>query len=62
MAATELAAIATLLASDLLGPLALLEERWLDKAFRDVYDFEFKGSSDVHRLSVFQEVLKEAVG
>lgn len=63
LTATRLAEEATLLAVDLLGPTALLEHPWLDKTYRDVRAFEFmEGSGDIHRLTVFQGVLRDAGG
>lgn len=60
LTATRLAEEATLLAVELLGPTALLEHRWLDKTYRDVRAFEFmEGAGDIHRLLVFQGVLRD---
>lgn len=45
---------------ELLDPTALVRDRWLNKASRDMLAFEFmEGTSDIHRLSMFQDVLKE---
>ncbi|MDT8912949.1 acyl-CoA dehydrogenase family protein [Amycolatopsis sp. PS_44_ISF1] len=57
--AVRLAEEATLLAVRLLGPTALLEHPWLAKTYRDVRAFEYmEGAGDVHRLLVFQGVLR----
>jgi alkylation response protein AidB-like acyl-CoA dehydrogenase len=63
LVATRLAEESTLLAVDLLGPTALLEHPWLDKTYRDVRAFEFmEGAGDIHRLMVFQGVLRHCDG
>lgn len=57
--AAQLAEESTLLAAELLGPASLIEHPWLDKTYRDARAFEFmEGSGEIHRLSVFQGVLK----
>ncbi|MDH6134308.1 alkylation response protein AidB-like acyl-CoA dehydrogenase [Kitasatospora sp. MAA4] len=57
--AAELAEQSTLLAADLLGPAALLEDPLLDKLYRDARAFEFmEGTGHIQRLAVFQGVLK----
>jgi alkylation response protein AidB-like acyl-CoA dehydrogenase len=49
----------TLLAAELLGPAALVEHPWLEKAYRDMRGFEFmEGTTNIHKLSVFQGLLK----
>jgi alkylation response protein AidB-like acyl-CoA dehydrogenase len=59
MRAAAVAEDLTLLAADLLGPASLVEHPWLDKAYRDVRAFEFmEGTRNIHRLSVFQGLLK----
>ena len=59
MRAARLVEDATLLAAELLGPGSLLEHPWLDKTYRDVRALEFmEGVGDIHRLSVFQGVLR----
>jgi alkylation response protein AidB-like acyl-CoA dehydrogenase len=59
MRAAQVGAAATLLAADLLGPASLLEHPWVAKICRDVRGFELmEGTSNVHRLSVFQGLLK----
>lgn len=61
MQATNTAEDATLLAAELLGPAALIEHPWLEKICRDVRAFEFmEGTTNVHRLSVFQGLMKGA--
>lgn len=63
LTAARLAEEATLLAVDLLGPTALLDHPWLDKAYRDVRAFEFmEGAGDIHRMLVFQGVLRDPGG
>lgn len=63
LTAARLAEEATLLAVDLLGPTALLEHPWLDKTYRDVRAFEFmEGAGDIHRMLVFQGVLRDSGG
>jgi alkylation response protein AidB-like acyl-CoA dehydrogenase len=57
--AAELAEHCTLLAADLLGPAALLEDPVLNKLYRDARAFEFmEGTGHIQRLAVFQGVLK----
>lgn len=59
LTAVRLAEEATLFAAELLGPTALLEHPWLAKTYRDVRAFEFMdGVGDIHRLLVFQGVLR----
>ncbi|HEY2443903.1 MAG TPA: acyl-CoA dehydrogenase family protein [Streptosporangiaceae bacterium] len=59
MRAARLAEQTTLLAAELLGPASLIEHPWLEKAHRDVRAFELmEGTSNIHRLSVFQGMLK----
>ncbi|MEV4313254.1 acyl-CoA dehydrogenase [Actinocrispum sp. NPDC049592] len=59
MRAAQLGERATLLAAELLGPASLIEHPWLEKAYRDLRAFEFmEGTSNLHRLSVFQGLLK----
>ncbi|WP_232666638.1 acyl-CoA dehydrogenase family protein [Pseudonocardia sp. TRM90224] len=59
LGASRLAEEATLLAVELLGPTTLLEDPWLAKAYRDVRAFEIMdGVGDLHRLQVFQGVLR----
>ncbi|ALG10437.1 acyl-CoA dehydrogenase family protein [Kibdelosporangium phytohabitans] len=59
MRAAQLGEDATLLAAELLGPGSLIEHPWLEKAYRDVRGFEFmEGTSNLHRLSVFQGLLR----
>jgi alkylation response protein AidB-like acyl-CoA dehydrogenase len=39
----------------------LLEHPWLEKTYRDVRAFEImKGTTNPHRLSIFQGLLKDA--
>lgn len=58
--AAHLAEEATLLAADLLGPASLIEDRWLEKTYRDVRAFELmEGTTNLHRLSVFQGLRKD---
>ncbi|WP_035794617.1 acyl-CoA dehydrogenase family protein [Kitasatospora mediocidica] len=57
--AAELAEHCTLLAADLLGPAALLDDPLLNKLYRDARAFEFmEGTGHIQRLAVFQGVLK----
>ncbi|AVT38383.1 acyl-CoA dehydrogenase family protein [Plantactinospora sp. BB1] len=57
--AARLAEEATLLATRLLGPAALVEHPWLEKIYRDVRAFEImEGTTNLHRMSVFRGVLK----
>jgi len=57
--AARLAEEATLLAADLLGPASLVEDRWLEKTYRDVRAFELmEGTTNLHRISVFQGLRK----
>ncbi|MYU20921.1 acyl-CoA dehydrogenase [Streptomyces sp. SID8352] len=57
--AAELAEAATLAAAELLGPAALLEDPWLEKAYRDARAFEFmEGTGHIQRLAVFQGVTR----
>ncbi|MFD9734984.1 acyl-CoA dehydrogenase family protein [Umezawaea sp. NPDC059074] len=59
MRAAQLGEQATILAAELLGPASLVEHPWLEKAYRDLRAFEFmEGTSNLHRLSVFQGLLK----
>ena len=59
MRAAQLGERATILAAELLGPASLIEHPWLEKAYRDLRAFEFmEGTSNLHRLSVFQGLLK----
>jgi alkylation response protein AidB-like acyl-CoA dehydrogenase len=59
MRAAQLGERATILAAELLGPASLIEHPWLEKAYRDLRAFEFmEGTSNLHRLSVFQGILK----
>jgi alkylation response protein AidB-like acyl-CoA dehydrogenase len=59
MRAAQLGERATILAAELLGPASLIEHPWLEKAYRDQRAFEFmEGTSNLHRLSVFQGLLK----
>nr|WP_042193684.1 acyl-CoA dehydrogenase family protein [Kibdelosporangium sp. MJ126-NF4]CEL20846.1 Butyryl-CoA dehydrogenase [Kibdelosporangium sp. MJ126-NF4]CTQ98349.1 Butyryl-CoA dehydrogenase (EC 1.3.8.1) [Kibdelosporangium sp. MJ126-NF4] len=61
LTAARLAEEATLLAVGLLGPTALLDHPWLGKTYRDVRGFEIMdGTADLHRLQVFQGVLRAA--
>jgi alkylation response protein AidB-like acyl-CoA dehydrogenase len=58
--AAHLAEEATLLAAGLLGPASLIEDRWLDKTYRDVRAFELmEGTTNLHRMSVFQGLRKD---
>lgn len=58
--AAHLAEEASLLAADLLGPASLIEDRWLEKTYRDVRAFELmEGTTNLHRLSVFQGLRKD---
>lgn len=60
MGAAQVAEQATLLAADLLGPASLIEHPWLEKTYRDVRAFEvMEGTTNLHRLSVFQGLLKD---
>ncbi|MGW3199694.1 acyl-CoA dehydrogenase family protein [Streptomyces sp. NPDC001118] len=57
--AAELAERCTLLAAELLGPAALLEDPLLDKWYRDARAIEFmEGTGHIQRLAVFQGVFK----
>lgn len=57
--AAELAEESTRLAAELLGPGSLLTDPFLDKLYRDARAFEFmEGTGQIHRLAVFQGVLK----
>lgn len=57
--AAHLAELASLLAADLLGPASLIEDRWLEKTYRDVRAFELmEGTTNLHRQSVFQGLRK----
>ncbi|KJK56570.1 acyl-CoA dehydrogenase family protein [Saccharothrix sp. ST-888] len=57
--AAELAEYCTLVAADLLGPAALLEDPLLNRLYRDARAFEFmEGTGHIQRLAVFQGVLK----
>lgn len=57
--AAHLAEEASLLAADLLGPASLIEDRWLEKTYRDVRAFELmEGTTNLHRQSVFQGLRK----
>lgn len=59
VAAARVAEDATLLAAELLGPASLVEHPWLEKTYRDVRAFEImEGTANLHRLSVFQGLLK----
>jgi alkylation response protein AidB-like acyl-CoA dehydrogenase len=59
--AALLAEEVTLVAADLLGPAALIEHPWLEKTYRDVRSFEvMEGTTNLHRLSVFQGLLKDS--
>ncbi len=61
MGAAQVAREATVLAAQLLGPASLIEHPWLEKAYRDVRAFEImEGTTNLHRLSVFQGLLKDA--
>jgi alkylation response protein AidB-like acyl-CoA dehydrogenase len=58
--AARLAEDATLLAADVLGPTSLIDHPWLEKTYRDARAFEFmEGTSDLHRLGVFQGLVKQ---
>jgi alkylation response protein AidB-like acyl-CoA dehydrogenase len=49
----------TMLAARLLGPASLIEHPRLEKTYRDVRAFEImEGTTNLHRLSVFQGLLK----
>jgi alkylation response protein AidB-like acyl-CoA dehydrogenase len=57
--AAHVAEEATLLAADLLGPGSLIEDRWLEKTYRDVRAFELmEGTTNLHRMSVLQGLRK----
>ncbi|HWS36419.1 MAG TPA: acyl-CoA dehydrogenase [Actinoplanes sp.] len=59
MRAAQLGERAAILAAELLGPASLIEHPWLEKAYRDLRAFEImEGTSNLHRLSVFQGLLK----
>ncbi|WP_394619058.1 acyl-CoA dehydrogenase family protein [Lentzea sp. JNUCC 0626] len=59
MRAAQLGEQVTRLAAELLGPASLIEHPWLEKVYRDLRAFEFmEGTSNLHRLSVFQGLLK----
>lgn len=59
MRAARLAEAATRLAAELLGPASLIEDPWLEKAYRDARAFEFmEGTANIHRLAVFQGLLR----
>jgi alkylation response protein AidB-like acyl-CoA dehydrogenase len=61
MSAAQVAQEATVLAAELLGPASLIEHPWLEKVYRDVRAFEImEGTTNLHRLSVFQGLLKDA--
>jgi alkylation response protein AidB-like acyl-CoA dehydrogenase len=60
MGAAQVAQEAAVLAAELLGPASLLEHPWLEKTYRDVRAFEImEGTTNLHRLSVFQGLLKK---
>ncbi|UQA94133.1 acyl-CoA dehydrogenase family protein [Streptomyces halobius] len=57
--AAELAEHCTLVAAELMGPGALLEDPLFNKLYRDARAFEFmEGTGHIQRLAVFQGVLK----
>lgn len=59
--AAHLAAEATQLAAELLGPASLIEHPWLEKLCRDVRAFEFtEGTTNLHWLSVYQGLRKNS--
>jgi alkylation response protein AidB-like acyl-CoA dehydrogenase len=61
MGAAQVALEATVLAAQLLGSASLIEHPWLEKTYRDVRAFEImEGTTNLHRLSVFQGLLKDA--
>ncbi len=61
MGAARVSQEATVLAAELLGPASLIEHPWLEKAYRDVRAFEImEGTTNLHRLSVFQGLLKDS--
>ena len=60
LGAAQVAQEATVLAAELLGPASLIEHPWLEKTYRDVRAFEImEGTTNLHRLSVFQGLLKD---